>query len=84
MGHSLKDSISHHPAMLEKAAKAIKSQYRNDSHLSWIVVINGIYHVKYSVRNSLDKNQRLVVINGIYHVKYSVRNNLDKYQSSSR
>ena len=43
-------------------------------------MINGIYHVKYSVRNSLDKNQRLVIINGIFHVKYSFRNSLDKYK----
>ena len=52
-----------------------------------LVLINdkGIYHVKYSVRNSLDKlkriapiNKRLLIISSIYHVKYSVRNSLDK------
>ena len=55
-------------------------------------MINDIYHVKYSVRSSLDKlkhspdkYQRLFMINDIYHVKYSARNSLDKrkhFQSS--
>ena len=51
---------------------------RSPIKIKRLVLINSIYHVKYSVRNSLDKNQRLVKINSIYHVKYSVRNSLDK------
>ena len=53
-----------------------RSPYKNQS----LVMINdkGIYQIKYSIRNSFDKYQRLVVINGIYHVRYNVRNNLDK------
>ena len=47
-------------------------------------MINGIYHVKYNVRNSLDKNQRFVMINGIYHVKYNVRDRLDKLKHIAR
>ena len=48
-----------------------------------VLALPSIYHVKYSVRNSLDKHERFFVINGIYHVKYSVRNSLDKFIMSN-